>query len=100
MQAAVYKSSKQADMYLFLQKEASWDVLDPAVAEKFGEPVHVLDLDLSDDRKLARTDTATVRQHIETIGFHLQMPPMAENWAHWDNLKAGIRAGRNTQTSS
>lgn len=94
MQVAVYKSNRQTDMYLFIHAEADWDdVLDPAVAERFGKPEHVMDLDIGDDRQLARTDTATVRKHIETIGFHLQMPPMADNWAHWDNIKAGIRAG-------
>lgn len=94
MQAHIYKSRKNPDMYLFVPEGQDLDELDAMVRERFGVLEFVMALDLSDDRQLARTDTATVRDHLEKIGFHLQMPPTADNWAHWDNLKAGIRAGK------
>jgi uncharacterized protein YcgL (UPF0745 family) len=94
MKAHIFKSRRQPDMYLFVREGEDLDALDPLVRERFGTPEFVMALDLAEDRALARTDTATVRQHIRTLGFHLQMPPSADNWAHWDNLKAGIRAGR------
>ena len=94
MQAHIFKSRKNPDMYLFVREGQDMDELDPTVRERLGELEFVMALDLSEDRPLARTDTATVCSHIEKLGFHLQMPPTAENWAHWDNLKAGIRAGK------
>ncbi|MFI9650909.1 YcgL domain-containing protein [Guyparkeria halopsychrophila] len=94
MQAHIFKSRKNPDMYLFVREGQDMDELDPMVLDRLGELEFVMELDLSEDRPLARSDAATVRDHIEKLGFHLQMPPSAENWAHWDNLKAGIRAGR------
>ncbi|MFP4639343.1 MAG: YcgL domain-containing protein [Guyparkeria sp.] len=94
MQAHIFKSRRNPDMYLFVRAGQDLEELDPMVLDKLGTLEFVMELDLSDDRQLARTDTATVRHHIQTLGFHLQMPPAADNWAHWDNLKAGIRAGK------
>jgi hypothetical protein len=94
MQAQVYKSLEHPDMYLFVREGRDLERLDPLVLDRLGRLAFVMELELSADRKLARTDTATVRDHIRTLGFHLQMPPAADNWAHWDNLKAGIRAGQ------
>lgn len=94
MNCQIYKSSRTTDMYLFVSTPDALEQLDPIVLERFGTPIFVMTLDLTDDRQLARTDTATVRTNIERLGFHLQMPPHADNWAHWDNMKAGIRAIR------
>ncbi|MHB9022329.1 MAG: YcgL domain-containing protein, partial [Halothiobacillus sp.] len=73
-----------------LPKDTPLNALDAAVLEPFGRLEAVMDLDLSEDRPLARTDAATVRQYIQTLGFYVQVPPSSQNWAHWDNLKAGI----------
>lgn len=94
MQAHIFKSYKNPDMYLFVREGQDMGELDQMVRERLGELEFVMELNLGQDRQLARSDTATVRDHIEKLGFHLQMPPTAENWAHWDNLKAGIRAGK------
>lgn len=94
MQAHIFKSRKNPDMYLFVQEGQDLDELDAMVRERLGELEFVMELDLSGDRQLARTDATTVRDHITKLGFHLQLPPTADNWAHWDNLKAGIRAGK------
>lgn len=91
MQCTVYKSSKKVDLYLFVPTDIQPDTLDPAILAPFGNLQAVMTLDLSADRRLARSDTATIRKHIQAFGFHVQMPPGNENWAHWDNLKAGIR---------
>jgi len=94
MQAHIFKSLRNPDMYLFVREGQDLEQLDPMVLDRLGQLEFVMELELSEDRELARTDTGTVRDHIEKLGFHLQMPPTADNWAHWDNLKAGIRAGK------
>lgn len=98
MNCHIYKSSRTTDMYLFVAQPDDLERLDPVVLERFGNPIFVMTLDLSDDRQLARTDSKTVLNNIQRLGFHLQMPPHADNWAHWDNIKAGIRATRPEQT--
>lgn len=90
MHCTIYKSLKKADLYLFLPKGTLPDTLDTAVLAPFGRLEEVMHLDLSVDRALARTDAATVRHYLSTLGFYVQMPPGSQNWAHWDNLKAGI----------
>ena len=97
MHCHIYKSSRAADLYLFVGRPEDLDTVDAAIMNRFGPPEFVMTLDLSIDRQLARSDTGTVRRNIEQLGFHLQPPPHAENWAHWDNMKAGIRAGRAEQ---
>ncbi|HER35599.1 MAG TPA: hypothetical protein ENO19_09065, partial [Halothiobacillaceae bacterium] len=70
MHAHIYKSRKNPDMYLFVEEGQDLDMLDAMVRERLGELEFVMELDLSEDRQLARTDTTTVRDHIEKLGFH------------------------------
>jgi uncharacterized protein YcgL (UPF0745 family) len=43
--------------------------------ERFGEPVFVLQLELSVDRRLARVDVVKVLESLSEQGFYLQLPP-------------------------
>lgn len=90
MHCTIYKSLKKPDLYLFLPKGTPPDTLDAAILAPFGRLEEVMYLDLSVDRALARTDTATIRHYLTTLGFYVQLPPENQNWAPWDNLKAGI----------
>ncbi|MGC8697541.1 MAG: YcgL domain-containing protein [Halothiobacillus sp.] len=90
MHCTIYKSLKKADLYLYLPQGTLPESLNAAVLAPFGRLEAVMDLDLSGDRPLARTDAATVRHYVQTLGFYVQLPPGNQNWAHWDNLKAGI----------
>ena len=46
-----------------------------------GEPVLVIELKLSSERKLAREDVNKVMTHLRTQGYHLQMPPQLQTRA-------------------
>jgi uncharacterized protein YcgL (UPF0745 family) len=95
MHCTIYKSLKKADFYLFLPKDTPLDALGEDVLAPFGRLEAVMDLDLTGERPLARTDAATVRHYLQTLGFYVQLPPGNQNWAHWDNLKAGIGRVKN-----
>jgi uncharacterized protein len=71
----IYKSPRQEEMYLFLATEAGFDALPPALLERFGPPVFVMELALHPGRKLAREDAVKVIANLEARGFHLQLPP-------------------------
>lgn len=86
MHAYVYKSQRKADTYVYLATRDAFDVLPDAVREQLGALSFVLDVALTPERRLAREDTATVRERLRTQGFHLQMPPrgimdpLTEDW--------------------
>ena len=90
MQCTVYKSLKKSDWYLFVPQGVAPETLAAEIIGTLAPLASVMTLDLTEDRPLARTDAATVRRYLSTLGFFVQLPPSGANWAHWDNLKAGI----------
>ena len=71
----VYRSTRKQEMYLYLAEEDAFDKVPDALLERFGEPILVIELELSPKRKLAREDVNTVMTNLREQGFHLQMPP-------------------------
>jgi uncharacterized protein YcgL (UPF0745 family) len=75
----VFKSSRQQEMYLYVEKSRGMEDVPEDLLARFGEPTPVMVLLLSPERKLARADVTEVLANIEKQGFYLQMPPtMAE----------------------
>ncbi len=71
----VYRSPRKQEMYLYLAKEDGFDCIPKPLLAQFGEPILVIELELSPKRKLAREDVAKVIANLRGQGFHLQMPP-------------------------
>lgn len=71
----VYRSLRKQEMYLYLAEEDGFDKVPAALLARFGEPVLVIELELSPQRKLARADVNQVMDDLRERGFHLQMPP-------------------------
>ncbi|MCB1722998.1 MAG: YcgL domain-containing protein [Chromatiaceae bacterium] len=71
----VYRSPRKQEMYLYLASEDDFGCVPPALLTRFGEPVLVIELELSPERRLAREDVRKVMQNLREHGFHLQMPP-------------------------
>lgn len=78
MQAYVYKSLRKADTYVFLSARDDFARLPDLVREQLGSLQFVLDMELTEQRKLARGDTAQVRQNLIANGFHIQFPPKVD----------------------
>ena len=75
----VFKSSRQQEMYLYVEKSRGAEDVPSDLLARFGEMIPVMVLLLSPERKLARADVQAVLASIEKQGFYLQMPPtMAE----------------------
>ena len=77
-QCWIYKSPKKDEMYLYVNKKDDFDDVPQALLSRFGQPVYVMNLELSPQRKLAREDSSTVINNLQKQGFHLQMPPKLE----------------------
>jgi uncharacterized protein YcgL (UPF0745 family) len=71
----IYRSSRKDVMYLYLAAEADFEAVPGALLKLFGEPVRVMELELSPARPLAREDVTQVMRNLREQGFHLQMPP-------------------------
>ena len=74
----VYRSPRRQEMYLYLAAEDAFDSVPAALLARFGEPILVIELELSAQRKLAREDVNTVMSNLREKGFHLQLPPQLQ----------------------
>lgn len=75
---SVYKSSKKKEMYLYVDRKYDLTKLPQALSTVFGTPIHVLDLILTPEKKLARVSSEKVLEAIAEKEFFLQMPPPEE----------------------
>ena len=73
--AWVYRSSRKAEMYIYLAAEEHFDAIPEALLHSFGRPLFVMQLELDEQRQLAREDVCKVIRNLHDKGFHLQMPP-------------------------
>ncbi len=74
MQCAIYKSRRKQDTYLYLAAKDDFSQIPETLLKLIGELVHLMDLDLSPERKLAQEDTAEVLRNLQERGWHLQVP--------------------------
>ncbi len=78
---AVYRCSKQMEMYLYLRSDLKPEGLPPELLKHTGQLTHVMDIDLS-QRKLARADAAKVAEKLSEPGYYIQMPPNGHITGH------------------
>lgn len=78
MQCAIYKSRRKQDTYLYLAARDDFSRVPDTLLTLLGQPIHVMDLDLSPERKLAQENTAEVLHNLQEHGWHLQMPRQDE----------------------
>ncbi len=75
MQCLVYKSLKQSDYYLYVNKDEELQRVPDGLKRLLGRLQKVLELELGSGRTLAQADVADVLRQIEECGYYLQMPP-------------------------
>lgn len=71
----VFRSSRQQEMYLYVEKSRGLDAVPDELLTRFGTPTPVMVLLLTPERTLARADSGAVIASIAQQGFYLQMPP-------------------------
>jgi uncharacterized protein YcgL (UPF0745 family) len=85
MQCSVFRSDLKDFTYIYLLEGQEFEDLPPPLREVFGDPVLVMQLELSPDRKLAYEDIHRVMENLAEQGFHLQLPP-SEDASGWLDL--------------
>ncbi len=89
MLCAVYKSSKKAGTYLFVNKRDEFEQVPKGLMTTFGTPVLVTLINLANKTKLAMADLDKVKTNLQDQGYYLQLPPPPENLLteHKESLK-------------
>ena len=71
----VYRSTQKEGMYVYVQQDATLDVLPEPLQKQFAKREKAMSLELTADKKLARADARKVIAAIQDQGFYLQLPP-------------------------
>jgi uncharacterized protein YcgL (UPF0745 family) len=71
----IYRSPRKDEMYLYITKQDDFSCVPKALMGRFGKPLFVMNITLTEQRQLAREDVALVISNLRSQGFHLQMPP-------------------------
>ena len=80
MKTYIYKSSRKDELYLYLSKKDDFSDVPQALYDSMGkEPIFVMEVELSAERKLAREDIVKVKKNLVTHGYHVQMPTPVQN---------------------
>ena len=91
---SVFKSSKKDEMYLYVDKQEQLASVPDALKTMFGTPLHVFDMLITPEKKMARVEADKVLNDIQEKGFFLQMPPAKEDYMldlHVDRPETGVR---------
>ena len=74
MECVIYKGSRRAGTYLFIERESDFSRVPATLLDALGTLEKVMSLELLHGRTLAGADTVTVRQQLLDAGFYLQLP--------------------------
>lgn len=72
---STYRHFKKEATYLYLSQKLGWEKLPEALQQQFPQSHHVIDFDMTADRKLARVDGQKVYESLCNDGYYLQLPP-------------------------
>ncbi len=79
MLTAVYKSTKKADTYLYVEKRDDFSKVPEPLLATFGRPQFVMMINLAKRTALGSADLVSVKQQLTDNGFYLQLPPPQDN---------------------
>ena len=79
MLCTIYKSSKKAQTYLFINKRDDFSAVPEGLMATFGTPVLVTLINLATKDKLGMADLEKVKADLNKVGFYLQLPPPQED---------------------
>ncbi len=66
---SVFKSSKKDEMYLYVDKQEQLARVPDALKTMFGTPLHVFDMLITPEKKMARVEADKVLSDIQEKGF-------------------------------
>lgn len=91
MICAVYKSSRKADTYLFVEKRDNFEAVPEPLMQMFGAPKLVMMVPLNKRDALAMADINKVKSELAEKGYYLQLPPPQENLLAEHRASLGLK---------
>lgn len=79
MLCAIYKSSKKAETYLYVEKRDDFSRVPEPLLTTFGKPQFVMLFNLAGEKQLVRIGNEKVKSALTEQGFYLQLPPKTES---------------------
>ena len=79
MFCVIYRSTKQDQTYLYVEKKDNFSRVPPELMARFGKPVLSMLFPLNGSKKLVAADINKVKQDLKEQGYYLQLPPPIEN---------------------
>ena len=71
----VYRSSREKDLYLYVNRPEGLTKVPPELLSRLGKTSEVMTIKLGPQRKLARARAPEVLEAIRSKGYYLQLPP-------------------------
>ncbi|MEI8207872.1 MAG: YcgL domain-containing protein [Methylococcales bacterium] len=78
MQSFIYKSLKKDYLYLYLVNRDDFSKVPEELLNNFGKLEFVMEIELTEDKKLAKEEAKKVIERLNTKGFFIQLPPQKE----------------------
>ena len=75
MQCFVFKSLKKEFLYLYSVSKDDFSNIPEELLSNLGPIELVMELDLTEERKLAKEDASKVLNSLNTKGYFVQLPP-------------------------
>lgn len=75
----VYRSPREEEMYLYVDKREGTAHVPEKLLELFGRPRHLMTMLLTPEKKLARAEAESILEEIRERGYYLQMPPARDD---------------------
>ena len=72
----IYKGTRRPETYLYVAEENKFEDVPAELLQAMGKLTLVMELDIDEQRKLARVEAKTVIKSVLKSGYFLQMPPI------------------------
>ena len=72
----IYKGSLRAETYLYVPAENDFERVPTELLDAMGRLELVMELEIHEQRRLARVDARDVMKSVSKVGYFLQMPPV------------------------
>lgn len=88
MPCFVYRSTRKQGLYVYLSEKDNFDIIPQALSKRIGSMVFSFEFNLTESRKLTRSNTQEVMKSLAEKGYYLQMPPAGSHFLDLDLMQS------------
>jgi uncharacterized protein YcgL (UPF0745 family) len=75
----IYKGTRRAETYLYVPGEGDFQRVPQELMDAMGTLELVMELELDEQRRLARVDAKEIMKSVSRVGYFLQLAPIESN---------------------